>query len=63
MNQNLTDIQRKFDKLASDNEILQSKIKLAEKTGGSGEKSRKQYSIMRLSRQFEACLFFYEKIL
>ena len=41
MNQNVTDIQRKFDKMASDNEILQSKIKLAEKTGGSGEKSRK----------------------
>ena len=31
-NEKLTDIQSKFDKLASDNEILQSKIIVAEKT-------------------------------
>ena len=32
MNENLTDIQSKFDKLASDNKIRQSKIIVAEKT-------------------------------
>ena len=32
MNEKLTNIQSKFDKLASDNEILQSKIIVAEKT-------------------------------
>ena len=31
-NKKLTDIQSKFDKLASDNEILQSTIIMAEKT-------------------------------
>ena len=31
-NEKLTDIQSKFDKLASDNEILQSTIIVAEKT-------------------------------
>ena len=32
INEKLTDLQRKFDKLVSDNEILQSKIIVAEKT-------------------------------
>ena len=32
MNEKLTDIQSKFDKLASDNKIRQSKIIVAEKT-------------------------------